>query len=175
MSRFIARLAALLILIFAVGRAWPAFAHEKITLGDYTVEYGWVTEPPVAGQSNAIELHFIQGEHSHESGSNEHAAVDVSGLNVELVYGGEVIPLSLQPVADHPGDFTGAFTPERPGKYTLRFSGTLDGFAVNAEVEPEEVEPAPAAPGGSFNWAVFAGLGVVLALGAGFVILRRRA
>lgn len=175
MSCMFARLAALCLLAGALLWALPARAHTEITLGDYTVEYGWVTEPPIAGQANAIVLHFSKAEHSHESGADEHAAVDVSTLTVEIVYGGEVTALTLQPVADTPNTFTAAFTPARPGKHTLRFSGTLDGVAVSAEVEPEEVEPAGETSASSFPWAAVIGVGVVIALGAAFVVLRRRA
>lgn len=175
MSRVLARLTALCLLASALLWTLPARAHAEITLGEYTVEYGWVTEPPVAGQVNAIVLHFSKGEHSHESGSDEHAAMEVSTLTVEVVYGGEVTALSLQPVADTPNSFTAAFTPARPGKHTLRFSGTLDGVVVNAEVEPEEVEPAGETSASSFPWAALIGVSVVVALGAVFVVLRRRA
>ena len=31
-----------------------AFAHTSVTAGDYTIEIGWVNEPPIVGQQNAI-------------------------------------------------------------------------------------------------------------------------
>lgn len=175
MSRSVARVAALFMSVCVLGIR-PVFAHAEITLGEYTLEYGWVTEPPISGQPNAIVFNLAKGEHSHEASEHEGEAIDVSGLTVELVYGGEVTPLSLTPVADEVGHFTAAFTPNRPGKYTLRVGGSLDGLAVNAEVEPEEVEPASEAPSGSLNWVPFVGLGVVvLALVVAFAARRRRA
>jgi len=34
-----------------------AYAHVDITVGDYEFEIGWVDEPPIAGQKNAILVH----------------------------------------------------------------------------------------------------------------------
>ena len=33
-----------------------ALAHESITVGNYKIVVGWATEPPIAGQLNAIEI-----------------------------------------------------------------------------------------------------------------------
>ena len=35
-------------------------AHQSITAGPYTIEYGWLSEPPVVGQSNAIVINISQ-------------------------------------------------------------------------------------------------------------------
>ncbi|MGQ0602029.1 MAG: hypothetical protein ACT4QE_10085 [Anaerolineales bacterium] len=174
MSRFVAWVTTLCMLSVASLWALPALAHSEVPLGEYTLEYGWVTEPPISGQPNAIVFNLAKGEHSHEASEHEGEAVDVSGLTVELVYGGEVTPLTLAPVNDEPGHFTAAFTPNRPGKYTLRVDGTLDGLAVNAEVEPEEVEPAEAASTSSANWVVWVGVGVVIVVLVGVFVMRWR-
>jgi hypothetical protein len=177
MLRLIARCVALAVWIGLMTAPFTAEAHQEIQLGEYTLEYGWVTEPPMTGQPNAFVLNFTKGEQEHASGTpeaHEGVEVDVSGLKVEVAYGGETTALVLEPVADKPGNYTAAFTPARPGEHTLRLGGTLDGFAVNAEVQPEEVEPATVASSAGFNWAIVAGVGVVLALGVGFVVLRRR-
>jgi len=44
-------LPALLITLIAVMMSYQiALAHESITVGDYTLEVGWLSEPPVVGQ-----------------------------------------------------------------------------------------------------------------------------
>jgi hypothetical protein len=81
-------------------------------------------------------------EHSEEMN------IDVSGLKLELVYGGQSTALTLQPAEGGlAGQYVAPFTPERAGQYTLRITGTLKGEAgdteVNEEVQPEEVTPNP--------------------------------
>jgi hypothetical protein len=247
MFRTILRAAVAVALAGSLLLAGTVRAHDEITAGDYTISYGWVNEPPVAGQPNGIEIHITQGEthghdepgtpaagHGHvageiaivspadgaeiaggavevtvaitgaEAGTHwhlyvddalatmqalaepsfvapglangahtlravladaEHAeadtaatvaitvtgsgaqadangattgTIDVSGLQVALVYGGQTHVLALQPGSET-GEFVGRVTPTRAGQYTLQFSGRLGDTEVSAEVEPEEV------------------------------------
>ncbi|NDB63839.1 MAG: hypothetical protein EB170_08260, partial [Nitrosopumilaceae archaeon] len=50
------KLAALAIIFVAVGLVGSAYAHKSQVIGDYKVGAGWVTEPPVAGKANQIEV-----------------------------------------------------------------------------------------------------------------------
>ncbi|MEK7787601.1 MAG: hypothetical protein AAB658_19525 [Chloroflexota bacterium] len=265
-STFRVRALATLTLLALLITPLAALAHEAVTAGNYTLEYGWLDEPPVAGKDNAIILNIsghadagheemegtislvgpadggtatgvsfevsvqVEGLDEHAEGvhwhlyidekelmmapvthttvtvnnlsngahtlkvalaGSDHAEfgetgqaaitvegatgageptvsgldsaevpghdeaasfnIDVSGLKLELVYGGQTIPLTLQPLHDgEPGQFTAPFKPDRPGVYTLKITGKLTGdfgeTEVNAEVEPEEVEPGEAAP-----------------------------
>jgi hypothetical protein len=43
---------ALLIVPLAV------FAHSAVNAGNYTIEYGWATEPPLAGQANTLVINI---------------------------------------------------------------------------------------------------------------------
>lgn len=164
-----------LILALAVIGIGRAYAHDEVTLGDYVLEYGWVTEPPAAGAQNAFELVIAKGGHA-EGEEAGHADVDVSGLQVEVSYGGEITALALKP-ADEAGHFTADFTPERPGKYTLKVSGALDGKLVNAEVQPEEVEPSGAVAsdnGGGSLAIILALVAVAISLGVVFAATRAK-
>jgi hypothetical protein len=301
-STFRVRALAALTLLALLITPLAALAHKGITAGNYTLEYGWLDEPPVAGQDNAIIINIsghaddssheemegaislvspadggaitgdsfevsvkVEGLDEHAEGvhwhlyvddkelvmapvdhttitvnglsngshtlkvalagadheefgepaqaaitvegatgsgeptvsglesAEEHAEalnVDVSGLKVELVYGGQTIPLTLEPLKDgEAGQFIAPFKPDRPGVYTLKITGKLTGdfgeTEVNAEVEPEEVEPGEAAPtaepaasasSGLPTWLVIGGAVVVVAaLGFGvFAFMRRK-
>lgn len=168
---------ASLLVLALIGNA-RVYAHDEVTLGDYVLEYGWVTEPPVAGAANAFEVGLAKGDHSEgEEAGQEHTEVDVSGLKVEVSYGGETTVLTLKP-ADEAGHFTADFTPERPGKYTLKISGTLDGKLVNAEIQPEEVEPSgnvASDSGGSSLAIILALVAVAISLGVAFAVSRNKA
>lgn len=168
--------ASLLVLaLLGSARVW---AHDEVTLGDYVLEYGWVDEPPAAGTANAFELTLTKGEHGHEEGEeveHGHDEIDVSGLKVEVAYGGETTALTLKP-ATEAGQFTADFTPARPGKYTLKFSGVLGGEEVSAEVEPEEVEPSgriASNSGGNIRVLVALIAGTAVAIGAGVFVARQ--
>jgi hypothetical protein len=129
-------IAGLVCLIVLVLRVQPALAHEEITVGDYTIETGWLSEPPVVGQQNAIVVNVAHT-------SDGQPVEDVSGLTVTLSYGGQEKALTLQPLGeDTPGQFTAPVIPTIPGQYTLKLGGTLGDTAVDAEVEPEEVGSA---------------------------------
>ena len=113
-----------------------AFAHESITVGDYTLEIGWLSEPPIVGQQNAIVVNV-------STTSDGQPVEDVSALTVTVSYGGQNKALTLQPLGeDTPGQFVAPILPTIPGQYTIKLGGTLGNAAVSAEVEPEEVQPA---------------------------------
>jgi hypothetical protein len=131
-------MAALLAFIALVLNIQFAFAHESITAGDYEIVYGWVSEPPVAGQPNGIEIHVTDN-----STGQAQPVEDVSSLIVTLSYGSQSKELEFEALGEHnPGEFQAPVLPTIPGKYTLHFGGALGDTDVNAEVEPEEVQPA---------------------------------
>src|SRR5215213_1669136 len=76
-----------------------AYAHVDITVGDYAFEIGWVDEPPIVGQQNAILVNVLD-----TSGGEAKPVEDVSSLVVTVSYGGQNKVLALQPQGeDTPG------------------------------------------------------------------------
>src|SRR5258706_472657 len=113
-----------------------AFAHQTIQVNGYDVEYGWLNEPVIVGQANAIVLNISKPDAAA-------ADVDVSNLKIEVTYGGETKALTLQPLGeDTPGQFIAPLTPTRAGQFTVRLSGKIDQTDITpVEVQPEEVQP----------------------------------
>src|SRR5258706_14079255 len=70
-----------------------AFAHTSITLGDYTVEIGWVNEPALVGQQNAIVVNV-------STTSDQKPREEVSSLTVRCSYGWQSKTLTLQPLGE---------------------------------------------------------------------------
>ena len=130
-SAFLLALMALLL------NSRAAFAHESITVGNYEIVYGWVNEPPIAGQLNGVEI-FVNDTSSGSEQPVEETVVQ--SLVVVLTYGGENRTLTLEPVFDTPGAFNTTILPSIPGLYSLKFSGALGDTPVDAEVELEEVQ-----------------------------------
>ena len=118
-----------------------AFAHESITIGDYEIVYGWVNEPPIAGQINGVEIFVNNTSDGGEQPVEEHI---IHSLVVELTYGAEIKTLTLEPVFDAAGAFDAPLLPTIPGVYSLKFSGTLGDTPVDTEVDLEEVQAADA-------------------------------
>jgi hypothetical protein len=155
-------------------------AHESVTVGDYTVEIGWVNEPPLVGQQNAIVVNV-------STTSDEQPVEDVSGLTVAVSYGGQNKTLTLQPLGeDTPGQFVAPILPTVPGQYTVNLGGKLGDTDVKVDVQPEEVQAAdvlqfPSATSGGesanlgmTNWLVYISLLIgLIALVLGVMALRK--
>jgi hypothetical protein len=125
---------AWLALIASTASFQPAFAHETVTVGDYEIEVGWVDEPAIVGQQNAIVVNVSTGAEPVEQ---------VSDLVVNVSYGGETKTLTLQPLGEGtPGQFVAPVLPTRAGQYTVELRGKLGDTDVNVDVQPEEVEAA---------------------------------
>ena len=115
-----------------------AFAHESITIGNYELEIGWLEEPPIAGQQNAVVVTV-----SERSSGEALPVDDVSSLEINISYGGQNKVLGFQPFGDDsPGQFIAPILPTVPGEYTIILGGQLGGTGIDAEVRPEEVQPA---------------------------------
>jgi hypothetical protein len=113
-----------------------ARAHESITIGDYTLEVGWLNEPPLVGQHNAIVIHVFTTD-------DEQPVEDISSLTMTISYGGQDKTLTLEPQDEHsPGEFMAPVLPTVAGEYSVRFGGSLGDTAVEAETHVEEVQPA---------------------------------
>ena len=112
-----------------------ALAHESITVGDYTLEVGWLREPPVVDQHNAITVHITT--------SDGEQVEDIASLTLTISYGGQEKLLTLEPSDEHsPGLYMASILPTVPGEYSVIFGGALGVTAVNVETHVEEVQPA---------------------------------
>jgi hypothetical protein len=172
--------ACLLALIALLTGYQTVLAHETITAGDYEIEVGWLNEPPVVGQQNAVVVNV-----SNTGAAEAQPVEDVSSLTVTLSYGGQSKTLTLAPLGeDTPGQFVAPVLPTVPGQYALILGGKLGDTAVDAQVEPEEVAPAytlefpsgaaQSADLGLMNWLIYLSLLIgLIALVLGVMALRR--
>jgi hypothetical protein len=99
---------------------------------------GWLHEPAIANQQNAIVLNVV-----NTSGDIDVPVEDVSALTVALSYGGQTKDLTLEPLGeDTPGQFIAPVIPTIPGEYEIIFGGMLGDTAVDAETHIDEVQSA---------------------------------
>ena len=127
----------------------PVLAHTTVKAGNYAIEVGWLDEPPVVGQRNAVVVNVSDSRDATRP-------VDVSKLLVNLTYGGQTRPLTLQPLSeDTTNQYIAPLLPTIPGQYTVQLRGQVgDGANVNSDVQPEEIMTAdslafPNVPAGS--------------------------
>ena len=113
-----------------------AFAHTTIHVGDYDVEVGWVDEPPIVGQRNAVVVNVTNTKATS-------SLVDISKLTVNVNYGGQTKTLTLQPLSeDTQNQYIGPILPLVAGQYTVELRGQLDSTNISSDVQPEEVVPS---------------------------------
>jgi len=115
-------------------------AHQTITVGDFAVEYGWVNEPAVVGQPNAVVINLTSTISPTNTASPE---IDISALQISVVFGPETKLLTLQPLGENtPGQYIAPITPMLPGVYTIHLGGNVGTTMFNTDVQPEEVKTA---------------------------------
>lgn len=61
-----------MVLALAIGISLigTAYAHKSQVVGDYLIEVGWETEPPIVGQSNEIVVNVSMASEEHRAGSD---------------------------------------------------------------------------------------------------------
>ncbi|HYH27896.1 MAG TPA: hypothetical protein VEA19_03850 [Actinomycetota bacterium] len=109
--------------------ASPAWAHETRQVGDYELVVGWWQEPAFAGQPNGPEVTVTKG------GDPVNEGVE---LEVELVFGSETMTYPLEAafvvgVFGDEGNYNANLVPTRPGTYTYRLTGTIEGNQIEEE------------------------------------------
>jgi hypothetical protein len=164
-------IACLFVLLITLVSAGLVSAHTTVTNGPYNVEIGWLDEPPIVGQMNAIVMNL-----SSSDGQSTPVPESISGLTLTVLYGGQSKILTLQPLGeDTPGQYVAPILPMVAGLYTVDVNGTLGTTTVSVQVRPEEVQApdsvqfpkaiavSTASSLGPAGWLALAGLAVALA------------
>lgn len=129
-NRWFLLVVALLILLQG---ARPALAHTRAEVGPYVVVVGWLIEPPIVGERNAVTV---------EISENDAPVPGVeAGLDAEVLFGTATYRANLIPTAT-PGLYTVELLPTVRGQYEIRLFGTIGDTTVDETLEPEEIFPA---------------------------------
>jgi hypothetical protein len=125
-SRLIGPVALVTFIVLVAATA--ASAHEARSQGHLKMEVGFGAEPAYAGQPNSAQIILV-----HDGTP----VVDLGDtLSVEVSFADQSIKLPVVPNFEigefgEPGDYRAWFIPTQPGKYTFRFTGTVDGEKVD--------------------------------------------
>ena len=126
-------MAVFLALIGLTNSTHMALAHTRVEVGPYAFVIGWVQEPPIVGERNALIIEITEDE---QPVSGAEAALDV-----EVLYAGRTWRVNMNPT-ETPGLYTAVLFPTVRGTYTTRVFGTLEDIDIDVELDPEEVLPA---------------------------------
>jgi hypothetical protein len=110
-----------------------ALAHTRVEVGPYAMVVGWLQEPPIVGERNALTVEISEDEQPVTGAE--------ATLNVEVLYAGRTWRVNINPT-ETPGLYTAVLFPTVRGIYTTRIFGTLPNAEVDVQVDPEEVLPA---------------------------------
>ncbi len=124
---------ALLSLLFTSVGLRSALAHERVELGPYVVVVGWVKEPAIVGERNALFLQITE--------NGEPVEGVAATLDAQIQYGGRTFRSNLVPYLS-PGEYTIEIFPTVRGQYSVRLFGAIEDLEVDELVDPEEVFPA---------------------------------
>lgn len=113
-----------------------SFAHISKSFGNTTIEAGWLSEPPLAGDLNSIVLQVSRGT----SGEQTPVANALANLTLSVKSGTITKVLDFQPSPTTDGGYEGMVLPTRVGPYSLVLQGDVKGQKVDSEFKIEDVE-----------------------------------
>jgi len=126
---------ALFVGIFAFGFS-SAFAHTTITVDQYEIEVGWRDEPPLVSQQNAIVIAVTIDE-----GDGVSSGVVNSFKDLQATVKSGSVTKTLDVLSDtKPGHYYAKIIPTKAGTLVVELKGTINGVAVNEEINIEDVE-----------------------------------
>lgn len=114
-----------------------ASAHVEKTFGNISIKVGMISEPPLVGDTNEIQiwLDTVSG--------NTTTPISQTGLdnmNVMVTYGGLQKTLQFTPSDDTPDEYDTTIIPTKVGLYQVIMNGTINGQTINAAFPLDEVE-----------------------------------
>ena len=146
----------LLFMILIAGLVENSFAHTAKVLEDlYKIDVGWKKEPPITGESNAIEIIItIASEYDKKKYDKifgidtgvDHSSSkdDVTGLSeqleVEVKVGEDKSFVTLSEDAKILGVYYGDYTPMQSGQINVHLYGVIGNFEFESTFHPEKIE-----------------------------------
>lgn len=143
------KLAIVLLVLLTPLFLGTSFAHTVDSVGKYRLEIGWMNEPVVSGETNAIELLVSPLSpcpqlDSIKCAESQEFENGISGLEkslkIQLVYKDQKIILPLNPDHNILGKYHAFVTPTSPGFYQANLLGKIDQTTVSLSMHPPKVD-----------------------------------
>jgi hypothetical protein len=110
-------------------------AHEHREVGGYTFVVGFLNEPAVQDEVNAVSVRITQpvADATPAAGEEEVAETPVEGLTltVEVILGDQSVTLPLEPKWGDPGHYVAYLIPTQPGDYSFHVTGEIEGTPID--------------------------------------------
>ena len=140
----------LLITLTIPGFLGIAYGHTIDAVEDYRLEIGWMNEPVVSGETNAIELYVspllpcpevTEPTKCAESQSFQNGVPDLDkSLKMQLVLKDQKITLPLKEDHNIPGKYYAFVNPTVAGFYQANLLGTIGETIVSLSMHPPKVD-----------------------------------
>ena len=124
------------------GLILTADAHTVDSVGDYRVEIGWMNEPVVSGETNAIELYVspLKSGLELEEQVFENGITDLKKtMKLQLIYKDDSITLPFSPDHNIPGKYYAFVNPTVAGFYQANVLGDIKGTPISLSMHPPKV------------------------------------
>ncbi len=137
-------------LLIASGLTGIAYGHTVDAVGKYRVEIGWMNEPVVSGETNAIEFYvspllpcpeISEPPKCAESQEFKNGIPDLKKtIKMKLIYKDENIVLPLSPDHNIPGKYYAFVNPTVSGFYQANVLGTIIDTPISLSMHPPKVD-----------------------------------
>ncbi|MDH3395444.1 MAG: hypothetical protein OEL52_04730 [Nitrosopumilus sp.] len=132
----------MIFLLIVPGLAGIAYGHTVDSVGEYRVEIGWMNEPVVSGETNAIEFYVSPLEPGLELEDQvfQNGVLDLKKtVKIKLIYKDESITLPLSPDHNIPGKYYAFINPTVSGFYQANILGTIEDTPISLSMHPPKV------------------------------------
>jgi hypothetical protein len=139
----------LLFLLIIPGLSGIAYGHTVDAVGEYRVEIGWMNEPVVSGETNAIEFYvspliacpeISKASKCAESQEFQNGISDLrKTVKIKLIYKDESITLPLSPDHNIPGKYHAFVNPTVSGFYQANILGIIVDTPISLSMHPPKV------------------------------------
>ena len=132
----------ILFMLIIPSLAGIAYGHTIDFVGEYRVEIGWMNEPIVSGETNAIEFYVSPLEPGIEL-EDQVFQNGITGLKntvkIKLIFKDESITLPLSPDHDISGKYYAFVNPTVSGFYQANILGTIVDTPISLSMHPPKV------------------------------------
>ena len=138
-----------LLLLIIPGLVGIANAHTIDSVGEYRVEIGWMNEPVVSGETNALEFYVSplitcpETSEKLKCATSQEFQNGIEGLKktvkIQLIFKDESITLPLSPDHDVPGKYYAFINPTVAGYYQANILGIIKDTPISLSMHPPPV------------------------------------
>ena len=138
-----------LFLLIVPSLAGMAYGHTIDAIGDYRVEIGWMNEPVVSGETNALEFYvspllpctdIAEAIKCAASQEFQNGISDLkNAIKIQLVYKEKSITLPLSPDHNIPGKYYAFVNPTVSGFYQANILGSINDTSISLSMHPPKV------------------------------------